>query len=276
MIIDFHAHVFPHQIASRTVHHLEQQGRVVSYADGTVEDLKLSMKEAGVTHSVVLPIVTKPEQFRHILDFACSITSEQPDEDGLSIISFGGVHPSSFHYKEELREIRDRGLKGIKLHPFYQQTFIDDIRYERVIDYATALGLIVSIHCGRDLGYPRHVYARPDAVHRMLDDIFPDGQATNIILAHLGGHDMEDDAEHLLIGGDYYMDLAYVLRLALPSQILRMCRHHGIDKILFASDSPWSGQKEDVEYIKRIGFTEEELEQIFWKNGAKLLGLSAE
>ena len=84
---------------------------------------------------------------------------------------------------------------------------------------------------------------------------------------------MENESEQLLVGGDYYMDLAYILRLALPEQILRMSWNHGIDKILFATDSPWSGQKEDVEYIKRIGFTDEELEKILYKNGAKLLGL---
>ena len=44
------------------------------------------------------------------------------------------------------------GLKGIKLHPTYQNTYIDDIRYERIIGYAVELGLLVSIHCGRDLG----------------------------------------------------------------------------------------------------------------------------
>ena len=107
----------------------------------------------------------------------------------------------------------------------------------------------------------------------MIQDVFAGGPAENLILAHLGGHDMENESEHLLVGGDYYMDLAYILRLALPSQILRMCRNHGIDKILFATDSPWSGQKEDVEYIRKIGFTEEELEKIMYKNGARLLGL---
>ena len=109
----------------------------------------------------------------------------------------------------------------------------------------------------------------------MLEDVFPGdkGDTSKLILAHLGGHDMENESEQLLVGGSYYMDLAYILRLALPEQILRMSRHHGIDKILFATDSPWSGQKEDVEYIQRIGFTEEELEKILYKNGAKLLGL---
>ena len=107
----------------------------------------------------------------------------------------------------------------------------------------------------------------------MITDVFPGGCPGNLILAHLGGHDMENESEQLLVGGNYYMDLAYILRLALPGQILRMCRNHGIEKILFATDSPWSGQKEDVDYIRNIGFTEVELEQILYKNGARLLGV---
>jgi hypothetical protein len=55
-----------------------------------------------------------------------------------------------------------------------------------------------------------------------------------------------------------------------------MCRNHGIEKILFATDSPWSGQKEDLEYIKTMGFTEEELDLILYQNGARLLGLPLE
>ena len=274
MIIDFHTHIFPDKIADRAVWKLERIGRVAAYTDGTLDDLRRSMKESHVTHSVVLPIVTKPEQFRHINEFAQSITHEAPDADGLSIISFGGIHPDSANYKEELRIIKRKRLKGIKLHPTYQNTYIDDIRYEHIIDYATRLDLIVSIHCGRDLGYPEQVYATPERIRRMLRDVFPGRSAEKLVLAHLGGHDMENESEQLLVGGNYYMDLAYVLRLALPEQILRMCRNHGVEKILFATDSPWSGQKEDVEYIQKIGFTESELEQILYKNGAKLLGLS--
>ena len=273
MILDFHTHIFPENIAHRAVYGLEFTGRVVAYTDGTLEELRLSMKEAGVTHSVVLPIVTKPGQFRHINEFARSITHEEPDGDGLSIISFGGIHPDSADYKGELKIIRDMGLKGIKLHPTYQNTYIDDIRYERIISFATELGLLISIHCGRDLGFPKQVNATPSRIRRMITDVFPGGCPGNLILAHLGGHDMENESEQLLVGGNYYMDLAYILRLALPGQILRMCRNHGIEKILFATDSPWSGQKEDVDYIRNIGFTEAELEQILYKNGAKLLGL---
>ena len=273
MIVDFHAHIFPDKIAHRAVGNLEQVGRVAAFTDGTLSGLKSSMKEAGVTHSIILPIVTKPKQFDHLNDFAWKITHEEPDEDGLSIISFGGVHPDSANYKGELLSIKRRGLKGIKIHPTYQNTYIDDIKYEHVIDYAIQIGLVVSIHCGRDLGFPEQVYATPKRVRKMIREVFPGRSSERLVLAHLGGHDMEDESEAELIGGNYYMDLAYVLRLARPEQILRMCRNHGIDKILFATDTPWSGQKRDVDYIKTIGFTEQEMEKILWVNAFKLLRL---
>lgn len=274
MIIDFHTHVFPDKIATKTVHHLERVGMVAAYTDGSVEDLKRAMRESGVTHSVVLPIVTKPEQFKHINEFAQKITHVEPDEDGLSIISFGGIHPDSANYKEELRIIKRKGLKGIKLHPYYQATYIDDIKYERIIDYASQLGLLVSIHCGRDLGYPEQIYATPDQLKRMLRDVFCGFSPDNLILAHLGGHDMESRSEELLVGeGSFYMDLAYILRLIPPEQTLRMCRNHGIEKILFATDSPWSSQTLDLRLMQKIGFTPEELNMILYKNGARLLGL---
>lgn len=273
MIIDFHTHIFPDRIAAKTISHLENIGHVAAYTNGTLKDLRRSMKESGVTHSVVLPIVTKPEQFQHINDFARAITQEEPDEEGLSIISFGGIHPDSANYKKELHTIKRSGLKGIKLHPYYQSTYIDDIQYERIIDYACQLGLIVSIHCGRDLGYPREVFATPEQIRRMIRDVFYGTIPDHLILAHLGGHDMERQAEDLLAGGRYYMDLAYILRLIPPEQVLRICRNHGIEKILFATDSPWSSQQADLKYIRKIGFTQEELDSILYKNGARLLGL---
>ena len=47
MILDFHTHIFPENIAHRAVYGLEFTGRVVAYTDGTLEELRLSMKEAG-------------------------------------------------------------------------------------------------------------------------------------------------------------------------------------------------------------------------------------
>lgn len=45
------------------------------------------------------------------------------------------------------------------------------------------------------------------------------------------------------------------------------------DPILFATDSPWAGQKEFVEILKHMPLTEEEKEKIFSDNACSLLGI---
>jgi predicted TIM-barrel fold metal-dependent hydrolase len=54
---------------------------------------------------------------------------------------------------------------------------------------------------------------------------------------------------------------------------MRIVRNHGADRILFATDSPWSGQGETVRYLKGMYFTEEELDRILHGNAEELLGL---
>ncbi|MCQ2480243.1 MAG: amidohydrolase, partial [Clostridia bacterium] len=46
---------------------------------------------------------------------------------------------------------------------------------------------------------------------------------------------------------------------------------HGFDKILFATDYPWSSAKFFIEIIKSYGFSQEETDKIFYKNALKLL-----
>jgi predicted TIM-barrel fold metal-dependent hydrolase len=55
-------------------------------------------------------------------------------------------------------------------------------------------------------------------------------------------------------------------------QFTRIVHNHGADRILFATDSPWGGQSETADWIRGMELTEEELERIFWRNGAELLG----
>ena len=140
MIIDFHTHMFPDKIAARTIDFLSKTGGDMNpFTDGTWKRLKESTKQAGIDHSIVLPIATRPGQFHTINEFATHF------QEG-TLISFGSLHPESENYKEELKQIQDMGMKGIKLHPDYQDTYFNDIRYKRIISYATELGLIISVH----------------------------------------------------------------------------------------------------------------------------------
>ncbi len=265
MIIDFHTHVFPEQMAEKTIKKMELEGNVKAYTNGTLQELKYSMKESNIDISVLLPVATKPTQFESINRYAEEISGRE------GIISFGGIHPDTEHYKEELQEIKRLGLPGIKLHPDYQATFIDDPRMVRIIQYAAELDLIVSIHAGLDIGLPDPIHCPPKRAANMLEQI--DYINARIILAHMGGFHQWDLVEEYLVGKNVWFDTAYAFGSLQTEQFQRIIRNHGADRILFGTDSPWSGQKESIRCLSDMELTQEEIECIFWRNGAGLLGL---
>ena len=50
-------------------------------------------------------------------------------------------------------------------------------------------------------------------------------------------------------------------------------RVHGAERIVFGTDSPWSDQKESVDWIMQTDLTEDEKEKIFAGNMRKILEL---
>lgn len=265
MVIDFHTHVFPESIAAVTIKKLEVAGSVNAFTNGTLCGLISSMRECAVDISVVLPVVTRPSQFETVNHYAKQITGK----DG--IISFGGVHPDSKDYKEELEQIKRMGLQGIKLHPDYQNTFINDVKMIRLIQYAVEIGLIVVIHAGIDIGLPDPVHCTPKLTNDMLCHINK-GEG-KIVLAHMGGYDMWDDVEKYLVGKEIWFDTSYSLTKMGEEQFLRIVKNHGSDRILFGTDSPWDGQKEGLATINKLDITKEQRTRILGGNAMQLLGL---
>lgn len=268
MVIDFHTHIFPDKIAAKTIEKLEECGAIKAFTEGTLVGLKKSMMDNNINRSVILPVVTKPSQFDTINTFAAEITGKE------GIISFGGIHPDNEDYQEKLNKIKEMGLLGIKLHPDYQETFIDDRRMVRIIQYATEIGLIVVIHAGLDIGLPEPVHCTPKKAADMLNQV--DNENAKIILAHTGGYGLWDEVEEYLVGKNVWFDISFSLGMIPDEQFVKIVKNHGADRILFATDSPWGGQKETLENVKKLDFTEEELEYILHRNAEELLGLRQE
>ena len=83
-VIDFHTHVFPEAIAEKTISMLAQKSNSQPFGNGTFSSLLSNMQTSGVTHSVTLPVVTRPKQFDSILKYAIAC-NEHPQ-----IFAFGG------------------------------------------------------------------------------------------------------------------------------------------------------------------------------------------
>lgn len=266
MVIDFHTHIFPEKIAAGTIEKLAAISGIKAYTDGTLAGLKRSMKEHNIDISVVLPVITKPTQFDTVISYAASINGRE------GIVSFGGIHPDTENYRDMLDRIKAMGLSGIKLHPDYQRTYIDDPKQINIIRYATDIGLIVVIHAGVDVGIPEPVHCTPKRASEMLAGI--DNEDAKIIFAHTGGWHLWDEVEEYLVGKNVWFDTSFTLGYISDRQFVRIVKNHGADRVLFATDSPWSGQKETYEHMKSLDFTEEELERILHGNAEILLGLN--
>ncbi|MDD6094830.1 MAG: amidohydrolase family protein, partial [Clostridia bacterium] len=124
-------------------------------------------------------------------------------------------------------------------------------------------------HAGIDIGYPDDVHCTPDMVLDVLDRL--QGIIDNkLVLAHMGGCSLPDEVLLKLCKRNVYFDTAFVLH-SYTEKCVEIIKSHGADKILFATDSPWAGQKEYVELFKALPLTETEKELILYKNAAKLL-----
>lgn len=283
MIIDFHTHIFPDKIAEGAIKSiekstLEHQGILINSGlsedmpsaaeqfmaviPATLDAIRKSMNENHIDASVVLPIATTLTQSDSINKFAAGINNKN------GIYSFGSLHPFQEDWESVLYDIKEKGLRGIKLHPEYQKFYIDCPEAVRVLKKCEELDLIVMLHAGNDVGIAPPSHCMPDRLRRVLD-CHVSGE--KIIAAHLGGWDAWDDVEKYLVETPVYFDTSYTLSCIDKEQFVRIVKNHGSDKILFGTDSPWRNQGKTAEQLSSVGLTDEELENIFYKNAQKLL-----
>ena len=264
MIIDFHTHTFPDAIAEKTIAYLTKKGGIQPYRAGTLASLIENMQQCGVDYSVVLPVATLPKQVP-------TINRVSAENNGKNNVFFaGGIHPDCEDVAGILDEIKASGLFGIKLHPDYQGVHFDDPRYLRIMNEAAKRGLYIVTHAGYDIAFRDHVHCTPDMILHALEEL-KGVIEDKLILSHFGAFDMPDEVLQKLIGKPVWMDTAAVLRL-YPEKCKEIILRHGVDKILFASDSPWDSQKDYIAILKSFELGREAEEKIFFRNAERILG----
>ena len=266
MIIDFHTHIFPDKIARKTIDLLSEKGGIPPFSDGSVDGLLCAMDKANVDLSVTLPVLTNPNSFESVNRFAAQV-NERFAEKSRRLLSFGAIHPACEEIDGKMRWLKEHGFLGVKLHPDYQDTFINDDGYVRILQCAKEYDLIVVTHAGVDAAYPDTVHCPPALVRELIRKV-PHGK---FVLAHCGGYRMYDQVLDLLCGEDVYFDTAYVLRFIGEETFKKLLSRHGEDRILFGTDSPWSDIKRDVEILRSFSLSKNTEEKLFSLNAKKLL-----
>ncbi|MBE0535127.1 MAG: amidohydrolase family protein [Phycisphaerae bacterium] len=260
-VIDFHTHAFPDALAERAMERLEAQAQIRAHLDGRIGSLLAAMDRAGIEQSVVCCIATRPGQFDAILRWCGEIASER-------IVPFASVHPDDADVAGKIRAVRQAGLRGVKLHPYYQDFFADEARALPIYEAMCREGLIGVLHTGYDFAFERDERAGPRRVLKVIE-AFAD---LKIVMSHLGGWQDWDAVEEAIIGKDIYVEISYSLDYLPPERVRRMILAHPAHYMLFGSDSPWGDAWRGIEQVKALKLGAERQELLLSSNARDLLG----
>lgn len=277
MIIDFHTHTFPDKIAKTAIEKLKSASHTRAFTGGTDKELLASMTSCKIGKSVVLPVATNPDKIPHINDI-----SAEKNEDA-RLIYFAAMHPDFENAKEEIRRIKNMGIKGIKLHPVYQNIDFDDIKTLRILEYAEENELITVVHAGLDVGFPGVMRCTPKMVKSAVDTIRP----KRLVLAHMGGWKMWYQAAYMLSDRGLFIDTSFSigkmtqdtpyyseeeLQLLNFRDAAEIIEAFGENNVLFGTDSPWGDQKTEIDNILSLPISDEAKEKILHKNAERIFG----
>ncbi len=273
MVIDFHVHCFPDALAPRAIPKLVANGGIKPHLNGTASDLRRSMKEAGISLSVVQPVATRPQQVRRINEWAAAEQAyglTAPNQPGPRLVFFGALHPDLVDWREEIGRIKSDGLQGVKFHPDYQDFFVDEKRMWPIYEILFREGMVVLFHAGEDIGLPPPVHCPPERLARVLRQ-FPGGR---IVAAHMGGFRCWEEAARHLVGSKIYFDTSFSYAELGAAGMTRLIKAHGADRVLFGTDSPWTGQRKELINIGNLDLPPGDRDRILYQNTSALLKLS--
>ena len=261
MFIDLHTHIFPRSKASAILQDMSERKGIPHYNDGTLEGLLQAMERSTVGLSLISRITTRKSKVHTVNRWLLSCSRP-------TVLPMATVHPDLPMATSDLEAMQAWGFKGVKVHPDYQDFFVDDTRMYPFYEAAQATQMPVLFHAGLDRGLPPPVHATP----RRLLKVHRDFPQLIMVAAHMGGEDNYAETEAHLLGEEIYLDTAFVLRIMPPEILKRFFRTHPIERILFGSDSPFTDQAAELDFLLDLPYlSPAEKEKVAGTNAAALI-----
>ncbi|MBQ9080256.1 MAG: amidohydrolase family protein [Clostridia bacterium] len=267
MIIDFHTHCFPDALAARALgvlQHNAEKIQMTPCTDGTQSGTERHIAASGVDYAVVCNIATNARQQVKVNDFAISLI-----QNSKTLLPLGSLHPDGENKKSELERLYNAGICGIKIHPDYITIQISDAKYDEIFSLCEEMGMFVVTHAGWDPVSPNHVHATPDDILKVITR----HPKLKLVAAHMGGYEYSQEVLEKLVGQNIYFDTSLSAhRVNERENLLRILREHRPDRLLFATDTPWSLAAKELEFISSANLSDELKENILYRNALELLG----
>ena len=233
---------------------------------GTQSNLLRFAREAGVTHCAVLPI----EPFVKTVEIIelCRAHAESY-RDTPCLIPFASVDPHDPCRIANLHHYMQTGCLGLKLHPIVQNIpMTDPVCFEIVEEYRRYSKPVI-MHAGVSQYYipkfRREQYGLVGTYEKIVK-AFPD---VPFIFAHMGMLEFELVWEFAQKYENVYVDASF----QRAKNIRNAFKHMGQDRVLYASDFPFSLPK----YAVRVGMAATKdssslREKFFFRNAEALIG----
>lgn len=285
MIIDCHAHIYSQAIIDNVLSIegltglLQLDKRAVANRNDKTT-LKRDAAEAGVQACLLLPVAPKNGVSETNDQFLDMIEGEA------DLFTAGAIHPSTPKLDEELEKLGAHGVRALKLSSFTQKFDLDSEENRRLFNKIKTLNIQKNRHFFviLDTFYQANLFfnatkewvTTPEKLGRLVAQ-FPE---IDFVAAHMGGlaapfHEIE---RYLAPGSNLYLDTSNAAHILSRKEFIRLMNIHGPDRILFGTDWPWFGHKDEVAFIqgllKEAGYTRQEQSKIFSGNIARLLNLN--
>lgn len=172
----------------------------------------------------------------------------------------------------ELERLAGLGVRAIKLHPHTQKFDAADERVLALCRRAGELGFVVLMDNANIL---------PGDNQKLFNLALQAGK-THFVFTHLGALEFRfwnilplARTAQGLMEDNIHFDIAGMAVLVadspLEDEFVWTMRNVGIDNVLLGSDFPQLSLRANVDALKRMGLTEEELRKIRWDNAERLL-----
>jgi predicted TIM-barrel fold metal-dependent hydrolase len=262
MIIDAHCHVWPDHIAPQIL--ATRPAGLDPKHDGTLAGLRRTLDAAGIDHAMCLGIAGVARNVERTNEFIGSIPRDR-------FTPFGTVHPE-LSVEANLKSLHDNGIRGVKLHPLFQDLSLADPRVIDILHGLADSDITVITHAGAGASAEANTRGTPANVRFALDSV----PGLRLIACHFGGYHLLDDAEEQVVGSRAYLETSWPPRLAdLDKERIRsIIRRHGADRVIFGSDWPMADPGVELQAVRELGLDPHEVDAILGNTLAAILGLA--
>lgn len=252
---------------------------------------------SGAPDPGVVPADRQPEACIDLNDCVADIVRTNPGRfRGIGVLPWARPDDAA----REAARVKALGFVAVMLFSHCGPLFVDDPLMEPTYQVCQDLGLPLYLHPDIPLWYNYiNAYNMVSNVGLVLDNslallrlfksgVFDRYPGLKLIMPHAGGVLPYLDGrlsytpnafrrfvpENQKVLSDYMRNENIWYDLANPSvPVIRMAREYlGTDRLMFGSDFPFTDQDVLLDMLQKCGFSDAELEGIFWKNAERLFG----